>query len=561
MSQPPRSVVALSDAPLFLYPPAALDLAERIRMSGNRMVDAVETVRRVTLKTPMGPVTADWNSATETQIGAKRPYAVDNGIATIPARGSLSNKQADSWWDETSYEGLRDTFELALADPEVKAILLDVDSPGGEAAGAMETSSFIRNASARKPVVAFVDGMAASAGYALASGAQDIIATPSSTLGSIGVVLLHWDISQLLENVGIRPTLLHSGAFKTDGWPTKALDGPAAARLQRTLDVHYRHFTGTVGAHRPNLGERGARKTEAGVFIGREALSEGLVDAIGDRSAAKAVALARISAMQTPAGGGPRLATGIGASFLSIRAEKMSVHLYGPGRAHADHLIDQGKVDKESSWGFSSEDGDKLLGDDGDDWDTYASFHLGEDTSESEKTKARYKYPFGKDGKVYRSGLIAAKQRAGGQKADDIEEAAGHLLEKIDGKTAKESQMADLEALAAAREEGRIQGVSEGVQQGVKSERERIGAILNHDEAKTRAGAALVFALDTDMSAEVAVKALAKTPVAAAPVTPSRLDTDAPRLRLSADAPEDANLSEFDRGRRDFAATLGKAAA
>ena len=335
-----RSPVAMSDRPLFLHPPAALALTECIRAA-------------VTLQTPLGPARADFGGS-DSAGADKRPYALNDGVATIPVRGSLANKREDSWYGDTSYEALRATLDAALGDPECKAILLDIDSPGGEAAGAMETSAFIRQASQRKPVVAFVDGMAASAAYALASGAQDIIAAPSATLGSIGVVMLHWDVSQMLDNIGFKPTLLHSGAYKTDGWPTKPLEPDAAERIQHTLDVHYAHFTQTVGGHRPDLGESGARRTEAGVFVGREAVKAGLADATGDRANAKATALARVAAMQTAAGDGPRIAARSGATFLYVRTQKMSVHLYGPGRAHADNLIDAGKVDKESEWAFSA---------------------------------------------------------------------------------------------------------------------------------------------------------------------------------------------------------------
>lgn len=112
----------------------------------------------------------------------------------------------------------------------------------------------------------------------------------------------------------------------------------------------------------------------------------------------------------------------------------MSVSLNHSAESHASSLIDAGKYDSTSAWSFSAEDGDKLLGAGGDDWAEYARWHLGEDKSENEKTKARYKYPYGKNGKVYRSGLIAAKSRAGQEGASEIESAAGRLLDKLDKK-------------------------------------------------------------------------------------------------------------------------------
>lgn len=98
-------------------------------------------------------------------------------------------------------------------------------------------------------------------------------------------------------------------------------------------------------------------------------------------------------------------------------------------------LISAGKVDTASAWSFSAADGDALLGKNGDDWTSYAKVHLAEDTSATEDTKARWKYPVAKDGKVYRAGVIAAKSRAARQGEDDIASAADTLLQLIDAKS------------------------------------------------------------------------------------------------------------------------------
>lgn len=111
----------------------------------------------------------------------------------------------------------------------------------------------------------------------------------------------------------------------------------------------------------------------------------------------------------------------------------MTVKLNGKGRNHAHALVDSGKVDKSSPWSLSADEENEMLGPNGDDWDNYSSWHLGVDDAENEKTKARFKYPFGKSGKCYRSALIAIRQRAGQQGATDIFDAAGSLLQKIDG--------------------------------------------------------------------------------------------------------------------------------
>jgi len=115
----------------------------------------------------------------------------------------------------------------------------------------------------------------------------------------------------------------------------------------------------------------------------------------------------------------------------------MTVKLNRKGYEHAKKLIEEGKVDKESSWSFTTEDEDKLLGEDN--WDEYAKWFLAVDDEHDEMTKAHYKFPYGKNGKVYRRGLIAAKQRAAQNGYDEIEKAADRLLKLIDGDEANRS--------------------------------------------------------------------------------------------------------------------------
>lgn len=114
----------------------------------------------------------------------------------------------------------------------------------------------------------------------------------------------------------------------------------------------------------------------------------------------------------------------------------MAVKLNGVGNSHAESLISAGDVDKTSSWSFTAEDGNKLLGPDGDDWANYAKWFLGVDDSAAADTKAHYKYPFGKDGKVYQSALDAIRSRASQQDDTSVYDAAGTLLNKIDPSSA-----------------------------------------------------------------------------------------------------------------------------
>ena len=120
----------------------------------------------------------------------------------------------------------------------------------------------------------------------------------------------------------------------------------------------------------------------------------------------------------------------------------MAVQLYTKGALSARTLISDGKYDDKSPWSFSAEDGNALLGDAGDDWTNFGKFHLGEDTSAAANTKGRFKYPHGKDGKVYGGALRAIRSRASQQDEKAIYDKAGELLDLIKTKEGTDGRQA-----------------------------------------------------------------------------------------------------------------------
>lgn len=207
-----------------------------------------------------------------------------DGTAIIRVEGSLVNRGA--WIDAdsglTSYEGIAAQVQAAAADPEVTRIILDVDSPGGEATGMFTLAEAVRAARANKRVVAVVNDVAASAAYGIASGADEIVVSPTSMVGSIGVVYLHLDMSGNMKQEGIKPTLIFAGAHKVDGNPFGPLSDEVRASLEKTVMKFYDQFLGAVAAGRPSkTSVKIARATEARVFIGQDAITAGLADRIG----------------------------------------------------------------------------------------------------------------------------------------------------------------------------------------------------------------------------------------------------------------------------------------
>ena len=206
-----------------------------------------------------------------------------DGVAIIPVLDTLVNRGA--WLDSrsglTSYEGLAAQLRAAGQDPEVRSVLLDISSPGGEAAGMAGLADLIRSVRQTKPVTAFVNDMAASAAYGIASAANEIVISPTSIVGSIGVVMLHADRSGELAAQGVKPTLIFAGSHKVDGNPFEPLSDAVRADLQASVDAHYRQFLTIVEQGRGvRLMADMARATEARTFIGTEAISRGLADRI-----------------------------------------------------------------------------------------------------------------------------------------------------------------------------------------------------------------------------------------------------------------------------------------
>lgn len=212
------------------------------------------------------------------RAGAQGPA----GIAVIPVMGSLVRRTVglDPASGFTSYAELAGMLESALADPSVEGILLDVDSPGGEAGGVFELGELVRAADAVKPVWAIASDSAYSAAYAIACGASRLTVTRTGGVGSIGVIAMHVDQSARDAQQGYRFTAITAGEQKNDFSPHAPLDVQAHARLQAEVDRLYGMFVGHVASMR-GIDAQVVRATEAGTYFAEDAVAAGLADAVG----------------------------------------------------------------------------------------------------------------------------------------------------------------------------------------------------------------------------------------------------------------------------------------
>lgn len=213
-----------------------------------------------------------------------RGYRItDKNVAIVPIHGELVNR--GSWLGSSSglvsYEGLRHSLRNAADDPNVRAIVLDINSPGGMVAGMPETAATVREIASRKPVIAVANDMAASAAYGIASGATKIIATDTAMVGSIGTLYVHTDRSKALEKAGLKVTLIHAGARKVEGNSVQPLSDDVRSRIQERTDKLQASFINLVRSGRPQMSEDAIRAMEADVYYGGEAVEQGLADAVG----------------------------------------------------------------------------------------------------------------------------------------------------------------------------------------------------------------------------------------------------------------------------------------
>ena len=203
-------------------------------------------------------------------------------VAVIPIHGTLvrrtSGIEAESGL--ASYTGIAAQLDAALTSPEVAAILLDIDSPGGESGGVFDLADRIRAASRVKPVWAVANDMAFSAAYALASAATRVFVARTGGVGSIGVIAMHVDQSVKDAQDGVRYTAVFAGERKNDLNPHEPISTEAHAVLKAEVDRIYDLFVETVARHR-GLNADAVRATEAGLFFGPDAVATGLADAVG----------------------------------------------------------------------------------------------------------------------------------------------------------------------------------------------------------------------------------------------------------------------------------------
>lgn len=211
-----------------------------------------------------------------------------NTVAIIPLQGQIAYGQSDSNVQIVTPNDIRMAINQADEDESVSAILIEMNSPGGSAVASEEMMDAIK--SAKKPVVVWISDAGASGAYLAATSADKIIASPSSIVGSIGVLMDITDLSQYYQNLGINRYAIKAGEYKDMGADYRPLTAEETEMLQSMVDEDYDRFITLVAENR-NLNKTYVTSIAQGkIYTGTQAKNIKLIDDVGGEQHALDVA-------------------------------------------------------------------------------------------------------------------------------------------------------------------------------------------------------------------------------------------------------------------------------
>jgi capsid assembly protease len=210
-------------------------------------------------------------------------YQQQGSIAVIPVFGVIAQRMSlmGAISGGTSTEALTKQIQQAASDPSISSIILNFDTPGGAVSGTPEAFAAIMEARAQKPVIGFANALAASAGYWLISACSEIVSTPSGMVGSIGVLMMHEDVSAAAEKDGVKVTFITAGKYKAEGNQFEPLSDEARANLQSKVDAAYSMFVKDIAKGRGiTSAQVKSDYGEGRVLMASDAKAAGMIDRI-----------------------------------------------------------------------------------------------------------------------------------------------------------------------------------------------------------------------------------------------------------------------------------------
>ncbi|MHC2666569.1 S49 family peptidase [Bradyrhizobium diazoefficiens] len=243
-------------------------------------ITSIDAVVAIEVSTMLGGLSSIEAREQQLTAAAQTVSTQPSKIALIGVYGGLTPRGS---WYGSSLSGIAASATRAADDADVAGIVADVDSPGGTVSGTAEAAAAFAYAASKKPVVAVVNTLAASAAYWIASQASELVISPSGDVGSIGAMIMHQDISGWLEQVGMKMTLIRSeqSPMKNEAHPFAPLSDEARTFLQGRANAAGGDFVKAVAAGRKV--SQAKVKDEFGqgrVFGAKEAMARGMVDRV-----------------------------------------------------------------------------------------------------------------------------------------------------------------------------------------------------------------------------------------------------------------------------------------
>lgn len=211
------------------------------------------------------------------------PDLRSGGVAVLAISGTLTRTTQYSWWSgqpvSTGYDAIRSQLLKLAADPRVKAIVLDIDSPGGAVSGCQELANCIASVAREKPMAAFTSGVMASAAFWLGAATGRVFATATAEVGSIGVIMTLHDYTKLNERWGIKVNVIASGRYKAAGHPETELSAEQREYLEKNSNAIHAEFRAAVSSA---LSLEGPAEVwgDGQLFVAAQAQKVGLVSAV-----------------------------------------------------------------------------------------------------------------------------------------------------------------------------------------------------------------------------------------------------------------------------------------
>ena len=215
----------------------------------------------------------------------------EDKIVIINVRGEIDNDKRGSLYQKGMVDEIIDQLKQAENDEKTRAIILDINSPGGPVMDADILYTKIMQTKKKKVVVAYLDRTAASGGYYVASACDKIVSHPLTLTGSIGVIMNTMNVEELMEKkLGIEMGVIKSGKYKDIGSPYRKMQKTERQMLQALVDEAYKKFVKSVADGRKMPEKKVIEAADGRVFSGTQAKVLGLVDVLGDQDTAVIVA-------------------------------------------------------------------------------------------------------------------------------------------------------------------------------------------------------------------------------------------------------------------------------